>query len=154
MHAVTDYKYPDGLNVNTVEWCITDPRSGYSLERPSWVIASLICPNQTDRWGGLPRRDKSQVLQAVVIIVPIFTLAVAIFSAVITFMSFRRGPSRALVAVGGLVYTVSPFDLIPEIVVPFFGYCDDLTLLILVARYVFSRKVGRVTRRTRELLAQ
>jgi uncharacterized membrane protein YkvA (DUF1232 family) len=98
--------------------------------------------------------DISHVLQTVVIVVPIFTLAVAIFSAVITFMSFRRGPIRALVAVGDLVYTVSPFDFISEAVVPFFGYCDDLVLLILVVRYVFSRKAGRVTWQTRDLLVQ
>ena len=48
----------------------------------------------------------------------------------------RRVPLRLkLMLVGGIAYFLVPFDVLPEIFVPPFGFFDDLVVLLLTLRY-------------------
>jgi uncharacterized membrane protein YkvA (DUF1232 family) len=51
---------------------------------------------------------------------------------------WKLSPMSWLAAIGMLIYVVSPIDLIPELVLPFVGYIDDLGVwgifTVLVAR--------------------
>jgi uncharacterized membrane protein YkvA (DUF1232 family) len=39
----------------------------------------------------------------------------------------------------GIAYTVWPFDLIPDLLVPVVGSFDDVALLLICSRYLFYR---------------
>jgi len=45
-----------------------------------------------------------------------------------------------------LVYLVSPLDFIPDFIFLFFGYADDLVLVVLAASYLLSSSPDEVVR--------
>ena len=50
----------------------------------------------------------------------------------------RRVPLRAkAIVVGAVCYLVLPIDLVPDIL-PFFGFADDITILLLAGRWFLS----------------
>jgi uncharacterized membrane protein YkvA (DUF1232 family) len=57
---------------------------------------------------------------------------------VVALLSDPRTPKLPRLAVVlGVVYLISPVDLVPDFLVPVVGYLDDLTLLWLGVRWLF-----------------
>jgi uncharacterized membrane protein YkvA (DUF1232 family) len=51
----------------------------------------------------------------------------------------RRTPLRAkAILLASVFYVLSPFDLVPDLLLPLFGRLDDLAILILGARWFIS----------------
>jgi len=51
----------------------------------------------------------------------------------------RRVPLRAkAILVAAVLYVLSPFDFVPELLSPLFGVVDDLGVIILAARWFIS----------------
>lgn len=52
----------------------------------------------------------------------------------------RRVPFQLKgVLILALIYVISPIDLIPDWILPMFGYVDDLIILIAASRYFLKR---------------
>jgi uncharacterized membrane protein YkvA (DUF1232 family) len=50
-----------------------------------------------------------------------------------------RVPLRAkALCIAAVFYILSPLDLFPDLLLPFFGVLDDLTVLVLTARWFIS----------------
>lgn len=48
----------------------------------------------------------------------------------------KRVPfSPKLVLVGAMLYFISPFDLIPDFLIPVLGFAEDILILMLVLKY-------------------
>ena len=44
-----------------------------------------------------------------------------------------------------LVYVISPIDLVPELLIPLFGYTDDLLLTVVAGRYLLRKTPPEIT---------
>jgi uncharacterized membrane protein YkvA (DUF1232 family) len=51
-----------------------------------------------------------------------------------------------------LVYIISPLDLIPDSLLPFFGYLDDLIILIAALRYFLKNSPPEVVKEHVEMI--
>ena len=50
-----------------------------------------------------------------------------------------RVPLQAkAILIAAVLYVLSPFDFIPELLIPFFGVVDDLGVVLLAARWFIS----------------
>ncbi|MGE0823325.1 MAG: YkvA family protein [Candidatus Binatia bacterium] len=51
----------------------------------------------------------------------------------------QRVPLRAkAILIAAVVYLLSPFDFIPELLTPIFGVVDDIAVLLIAARWFIS----------------
>lgn len=50
-----------------------------------------------------------------------------------------------IIFVLSLVYTISPFDLLPDFLIPFFGYTDDVLLVVASGRYLIRNTPPEIT---------
>jgi uncharacterized membrane protein YkvA (DUF1232 family) len=52
----------------------------------------------------------------------------------------RRVPAQLkLILILALVYVISPIDLVPDWVLPLFGFADDLIVLVVALRYFLKK---------------
>ena len=79
----------------------------------------------------VPRRSRREILAEVALAAP------NLVKLLYRLMRDPRVPLRRKLLVGGAgVYLVSPFDLVPEMLLPVLGQLDDLVLIVFSVHYL------------------